>query len=79
MFGFSIQKLLILAAIIGAVWWGFKWISRLDQLRKVQNKQKAAQARRETPRVEEMIECPACKTYQVPNPDNSCSNCGHML
>ena len=34
MFGFSIQKLLVLAAIIGAVWYGFKFLSRLDQARK---------------------------------------------
>ncbi len=34
MFGFSIQKLLVLAAIIGAVWYGFKFLSRFDQARK---------------------------------------------
>jgi uncharacterized protein len=34
MFGFSIQKLLVLAAVIGAVWYGFKFLSRLDQARK---------------------------------------------
>ena len=78
MFGFSIQKLLILAAIIGAVWWGFKWIARLDQLRKAQDRSKAGKVGG-TPRVEEMVECPGCKTYQVPKPDKSCSNCGRLL
>ena len=34
MFGFSIQKLLVLAAIIGAVLYGFKFIGRLDKGRK---------------------------------------------
>ena len=34
MFGFSIQKLLVLASIIGAVWYGFKLVGRLDQARR---------------------------------------------
>ena len=38
MFGFSIQKLLLLAAIIGAVWYGFKLIGRLDQARKAEGR-----------------------------------------
>ena len=33
MFGFGLQKLLLLALIIGAVWYGFKYFSRLDNLR----------------------------------------------
>ena len=33
MFGFSLQKLLVLAAIVLAVWYGFKWIGRLQQQR----------------------------------------------
>jgi hypothetical protein len=33
MFGFSIQKLLVLAAVIGAVWYGFKFVGRLQQAR----------------------------------------------
>lgn len=38
MFGFSIQKLLILAAIIGAVWYGFKFVGRLQQARDAEAK-----------------------------------------
>ncbi len=30
MFGFGLQKILLLAAIVGAVWYGFKFFSRLD-------------------------------------------------
>ena len=33
MFGFSLQKLLVLAAIVLAVWYGFKWVSRLQESR----------------------------------------------
>ena len=76
MLGFSIQKILLLVAILGAVWWGFKWVSRLDRLRKAADK---TASRSGAPRVEEMVECPACKTYQVPKADKSCSNCGRPL
>ncbi len=76
MLGFSINKILVLIAILGAVWWGFKWLSRLDRLRKAEDKPKAGGG---PPRVEEMVECPACKTYQVPKADKSCSNCGRLL
>jgi len=30
MFGFGLQKILLLAAIIGAVWYGFKFFGRLE-------------------------------------------------
>lgn len=33
MFGFGLQKLIVLALIIGAVWYGFKFYSRLDGAR----------------------------------------------
>ena len=35
MFGFSLQKLLVLAAVIALVWYGFKFVGRLQDHRKV--------------------------------------------
>ncbi len=34
MLGFSLSKLLVLAALIAAVWYGFRWIQRLQQLQR---------------------------------------------
>ena len=34
MFGFSLQKLLVLGLIIAAIWYGFKWVGKLDRDRK---------------------------------------------
>jgi uncharacterized protein len=34
MFGFGLQKLLVLALLIGAVWYGFKYFSRYEGSRK---------------------------------------------
>ena len=68
MFGFSLQKLLVLAAIVMAVWYAFKFIGRLDQRRKREIK-----ARRDTAagggvadvpgKPEEMVQCPVCESY----------------
>lgn len=33
MFGFSLQKLMVLAGIIGAVWYGFKLVGRMKAAR----------------------------------------------
>ncbi|MGF1608091.1 MAG: hypothetical protein ACFCUQ_01755 [Kiloniellales bacterium] len=38
MFGFSLQKILVLIAIVAAVWYGFKFLSRLDATRKAEAK-----------------------------------------
>ena len=34
MFGFSFNKLLLTTVIILAIWYGFKWVGRLDRARK---------------------------------------------
>ena len=83
MFGFSLQKIMVLAAILGAVWWGYKWISRLEQIRdakdRLKKKRTADAPRRRAEKVEEMVECPACHTYQVLGRENICANCGEPL
>ena len=88
MLGFSLQKIMVLAAILGAVWWGYKWISRLEQVRDARDrlkktnlkKTKTAEAhKRSAEQVEEMVECPACHTYQVLGRENICANCGETL
>lgn len=75
MFGFSLQKLLVLAAIVGAVWYGFKLVSRLQEARKLDEKgagggQRESLWRRATrarsggaQAAEDMVRCPTCGTY----------------
>ena len=66
MFGFSLTKLLVLAAIVSAIWYAFRLIGRLDQRRKREIK-----ARRDNPggvadvpgKPEEMVQCPVCESY----------------
>ncbi len=77
MFGFSFTKFLVLAAIIAAVWYGFRWVNRVEELRK------QAAARGEGDRVrsgpkpgpvasEDMVRCPSCGTYVAPRAARSC-------
>ncbi len=74
MFGFSLQKLLVLAAIIAAVWYGFKFVGRLQDQRRADAKLRASGAGQPkaagrdsdgsaAPVVEEMVECPVCQAF----------------
>ena len=84
MFGFSLQKLLVLAAIVGAVWYGFKLVGRLQEARKLEAKAQAGNrrstarrgaggAKGQTAATEEMVQCPICQTYVAAR---SAANCG---
>lgn len=82
MFGFSLQKLLVLAAIVGAVWYGFKFIARLQEARELEAKRQGGSAQAkgteggaERPRAAEpeaMIECPVCGTYVAARGTTAC-------
>ena len=81
MFGFSLQKLLVLVAVIAAVWYGFKWVSRLQEMRETEQKpaarrppkaERKAQKAKE-PGAEDMVQCPICQAYV---PARGASGCG---
>lgn len=66
---FSLQKLLVLAAIIVVVWYGFKAAGRLQALR--QNKAERDEARRGRRAVpaEDLVLCGTCRSYVTPAGD----------
>ena len=73
MFGFSIQKLVVLAAILAAVWYGFKWVKRLDQTRKDEARlRNTGKGRAGGGPVDEMVQCPVCDTYVASGATKSC-------
>ena len=75
MFGFSLQKFLVLAAVIALVWYGFKYVGRLQDQRKAGGGLGGRAARRSksrggtsaagprTPEAEDMVACPVCQAY----------------
>jgi uncharacterized protein len=85
MFGIpSIGKMLVLVAVIMAIWFGFKLIGRLDAQRKAAAKRQAKDGRvrarrRKTdevrmpvPDAEDMVQCPVCKSYVAARGAGSC-------
>ena len=75
MFGFSLTKLLVLAAIIGAVWYGYKWVGRLDRMAKHKVKRDSGAGDGGAKGVdgpEEMIACRACGVYVAAQGAQSC-------
>ena len=69
MFGFSLTKLVVLAVIILAVWYGYKYVTRLTG--------QGNRVGRQGPDAEvdaaDMVKCPICDTYL---PRSSAKNCG---
>jgi len=81
----SIQKLLLLAAILGAVWYGFKFVGRLKDERDAAAKSRGKSAGQSNPwqsrraassealEAEEMVQCPVCDAFV---PARRAGNCG---
>ena len=79
MFGLpSIQKLIVLAAVVAAVWYGFKFLGRLQKAREAeaklhQNKEARAPKKKsgggaqgsggKGGQVEDLVQCPSCGAY----------------
>lgn len=83
MFGFSLAKLLVLAAIIGAVWFGFKYYTRIEAKRAAERLKggrgsgKRRAKRESVEEAETMVQCPVCKVYQPAGDTAACdrANC----
>lgn len=79
MFGIpSLQKLLVLAAVVAAVWYGFKLIGRLQAARKTDAALRRNAARKtgssaDAPEAEDMVQCPVCQAFV---PARGAASCG---
>jgi uncharacterized protein len=62
MFGLSLPKLLVLALIVAAVWYGYKWVGRWDQERKDKLREDGPDDRvgRDS---QDLVQCTLCGTY----------------
>ena len=59
---FSMNKLLILAAVVAVAWFGFRWWQR-QQIAKREPPRRAPHQRGRAGDVEDMRACPTCGTY----------------
>ena len=87
MFGFSLQKLIVLAAVIAAVWYGFKFVGRLQDAREAEQKLRAGGTRQPkarwrrakqpaAPEAEDMVACPVCQAYVAARGASRCERPG---
>jgi len=74
MFGFSLPKLLVLAAIIAAVWYGFKWVGRYNQVQQAKAKERVRQNAADA--AADMNPCPQCGVYVPAGEAKTCHHDG---
>ena len=84
MFGFGLQKLIVLAMIVGAVWYGFKFFSRrgegLEKVKKAARKaadrvtgdDAPAEPAAQEPAAQEMERCESCGDFVAQGSATSC-------
>lgn len=88
MFGFSLAKLFVLALVIAAIWYGFKYMNRLEEvrrmLRQMQHRQQSpqtndgsrtyerSQARAPSLKAEDLVLCRRCNAYVAAHGAGSC-------
>ncbi len=84
MLGFSIQKLLFTVAVVIAVWYGFKWVGRMQVKRDADAKAKLRRqasggasggsggASGAADDAEDMVECPDCGAFVAVRGAKSC-------
>jgi len=63
MLGFSFTKLVVLIAIVVAIWYGFKFIGRLDKRRREQLAEAKRTAAADPPSGGDMVKCRVCGAY----------------
>ena len=75
MFTLSIGKILLLAAVIAAVWFGYRWWQRVQKVMRDEGAT-LARERAQAPSGEDMVKCPTCETYLSPKAARACGREG---
>jgi hypothetical protein len=64
MFGLSFNKLLLLVIVVIAVWYGYKYVTRVNQVRQAATRDRARGPQRGgTIGAEDMAKCASCGAY----------------
>lgn len=70
MFGFSFAKLIVLVGVILLVWYGFKFVGRLQALHEAAERRRAQDGRGDRAhssarggQIEELVKCGVCGSY----------------
>jgi hypothetical protein len=68
MLGFSFAKLLVLAAVVGVIWFAFRHVGRVEAVRRAlgeefRRRQRAERQRRQPLAAEDLVKCRVCDAY----------------
>ena len=76
MFALSLGKFLLLAVLVGVVWIGFRYKSRVDEIRRAVREElqrrQAAPQRRPPIEAEDLVKCARCGAYVAAHGAKSC-------
>ncbi len=83
MFGFSLTKLLFTAAVIALIWYGFKWVGRVQMRREAEGRARLREGK--SPAADswagasahDMVKCAVCEDFVSPGATQGCDrpNC----
>ena len=68
MLGFSLSKLLVLAAIVAAVWYGFRWVQR----QQLQRSAERDRVERDPASSRDLDACPRCGVFFAAGAERPC-------
>ncbi len=71
----SLSKLLLLVAIISAIWFGFRLLGQLDRQRRDAARQEKKAAAAKARQVDDMVKCSVCGIFTARG-SKSCGNAG---
>ncbi len=78
MFGFSLTKLLFTAAVIALIWYGFKWVGRVQARREAEHRARLREGKspaadsRAGASAHDMVECAVCGDFVSPEATEGC-------
>ncbi len=77
MFGLSLGKSLLLVLLVVIVWYGFKYVARVEAIRRalreeLRRRQGGAAPRRPTIPAEDLVKCAQCGAYVAARGATSC-------
>lgn len=78
MFGFSLTKLVFTVAVVVAVWYGFKWVGRMNEMReraardRLREREQGPSATGAQADVEDMVQCAVCGAFVAAKGAQSC-------
>jgi len=83
MFGFSLFKLLFTVAVIVLIWYGFKWVGRVQANREAEHRARLRQGRMPAEdtsaksTAHDMLKCAICGDFVSPEATSGCdrANC----